>query len=72
MEKVGGREKADELAGEEIHWHNDKSMVKTVTGMVGHDVKVKAPLFNLVRCFPDLLRADSHNNRPVWKSQFDV
>jgi nucleoside-diphosphate-sugar epimerase len=47
MNKVGGREKADEIAGEEIYWHNDKKMVENVPGMVGPDVKVKAPLFNL-------------------------
>jgi hypothetical protein len=49
IDKVGGRQKADELAAEEIHWHNDKKMVSKVVGMVGPDVKVKAPLFNLVR-----------------------
>lgn len=47
MDKVGGRQKADELAGEEIYWHNDKGMVGKVVGMVGQKVKVKAPLFNL-------------------------
>jgi hypothetical protein len=49
MDKIGGRKKADETASEEIYWHNDKKMVEKVPGMVGPDVKVKAPLFNLVR-----------------------
>jgi len=47
IDRVGGRQKADELAGEEIYWHNDKKMIDKVVGMVGPDVKVKAPLFNL-------------------------
>jgi len=47
IDKVGGREKADALAAEEIYWHNDKKMLDKVVGMVGPDVKVKAPLFNL-------------------------
>lgn len=72
MEKVGGREKADQLAGEEIYWHNDKSLVSTVPGMVGPDVKVKAPLFNLVRCFHDLVGGGSHPTDLVWQSQFDI
>jgi hypothetical protein len=43
-----GRKEADTLAGEEIIFHNDKSKVKEVEGMVAHDKKVIAPLFNLV------------------------
>lgn len=43
-----GRKAADTLAGEEIIFRNDKSKVKEVTGMVPHDQKVIAPLFNLV------------------------
>lgn len=48
IEEIGGREKADELAGETIHWHNEKKLVGEVEGIVPHNVAVKAPLFNLV------------------------
>lgn len=44
-----GRQKADSIAGETIHFHNEKSNVKKVDGMISHDVKVVAPLFNIVR-----------------------
>jgi len=47
IDEIGGREKADGLAGEVIHWHNDKKHVGQVEGMVPHNVAVKAPLFNL-------------------------
>jgi hypothetical protein len=43
-----GRKEANVLAGEEIIFHNDKSKVKEVAGMVAHGQKVIAPLFNLV------------------------
>lgn len=43
-----GRQKADAVAGETIIFHNQKSNVKKVEGMVAHDEKVIAPLFNLV------------------------
>jgi hypothetical protein len=52
MEEIGGREKADELAGEIIHWHNEKKLVGEVEGMVPHNVTVKAPLFNLASSQP--------------------
>ena len=48
IDEIGGREKADELAGEAIQWHNEKKHVGEVEGMVPHNVTVKAPLFNLV------------------------
>ena len=48
IEEIGGREKADELAGETIHWHNEKKLVGEVEGMVPHNTTAKAPLFNLV------------------------
>jgi hypothetical protein len=44
-----GRIAANEQAGEEIKFHNDKSKVKDVEGMPAHDAKLVAPLFNLVR-----------------------
>lgn len=47
MANVGGRAKADELAGEEIPWHNDKSKLAEVSEIVPPDRKVVAPLFNV-------------------------
>ncbi|KAH9925227.1 uncharacterized protein B0H18DRAFT_381207 [Fomitopsis serialis] len=44
---VGGRAKADELAGEEIPFHNDKSKVSEISEMVPPDRKVVAPFFNV-------------------------
>ncbi|ETW85694.1 hypothetical protein HETIRDRAFT_407618 [Heterobasidion irregulare TC 32-1] len=43
-----GRAEADKVAGEEIYFHNEKSKVAEVQGMPPADVKVVAPLFNLV------------------------
>ena len=43
-----GRKEANQLAGEVIHFHNEKSKVKEVEGTRPHDEKVVAPLFNLV------------------------
>jgi len=43
-----GRKAADDLAGEVIPFHNDKSKVKQVEGMPPHNQKLIAPLFNLV------------------------
>ncbi|KAJ3515965.1 hypothetical protein NLJ89_g1421 [Agrocybe chaxingu] len=43
-----GRKAADDLAGEAILFHNEKSKVKEVEGMVPHEEKPVAPLFNLV------------------------
>ncbi|KAL1746969.1 hypothetical protein HDZ31DRAFT_80791 [Schizophyllum fasciatum] len=43
-----GRKAADEKAGEVIPFHNDKSKVAEVEGMVPADQKVVLPLFNLV------------------------
>jgi len=42
------RKEANQLAGELIPFHNEKSKVKEVDGMTPHDQKVIAPLFNLV------------------------
>jgi hypothetical protein len=42
------RQKADSLAGEQIIFHNEKNKVAEVEGMVPHDRKVIAPVFNLV------------------------
>jgi len=42
------RKEANQLAGEFIPFHNEKSKVKEVDGMTPHDQKVIAPLFNLV------------------------
>lgn len=47
MASVGGRAKADELAGEEIPWHNDKSKLAEVSEVFPPDRKVVAPLFNV-------------------------
>lgn len=49
-----GRKAADELAGVPILFHNDKSKVSEVEGMLPHDAKLVAPLFNLVSLFKDL------------------
>lgn len=46
MSKLG-RSEADRLAGEELHFHNDKSKVSQVDGMAPHDKKCIAPLFNI-------------------------
>ncbi|KAF9001941.1 hypothetical protein BDQ17DRAFT_1390891 [Cyathus striatus] len=43
-----GRVAADQLAGEEIIFHNDKSKVKEIEGIPPHNQKLVAPLFNLV------------------------
>ncbi|KIK06638.1 hypothetical protein K443DRAFT_674295 [Laccaria amethystina LaAM-08-1] len=43
-----GRTAANQLAGEELLFHNDKSKVKEVGEMPPHNVKPVAPLFNLV------------------------
>ena len=43
-----GRKEADVLAGEQIIFHNEKSKVQEVDGMISVDKKVVAPLFNLV------------------------
>ncbi|KAL0568646.1 hypothetical protein V5O48_013343 [Marasmius crinis-equi] len=43
-----GRQAANAAAGEEIAFHNDKNKLKDIDGMVPHDKKVVAPLFNLV------------------------
>lgn len=48
IDEIGGRQKADEVAGETIQWHNEKKHVGEVEGVVAHNVAVKAPLFNLV------------------------
>lgn len=46
---MGGRSEANSIAGEEIVFKNDKSKVDDVEGMIPHNVKVTAPLFNIVR-----------------------
>ncbi|EAU88398.2 hypothetical protein CC1G_05164 [Coprinopsis cinerea okayama7 len=43
-----GRKAADEAAGEEILFHNDKKKIKEFENIVPHDQKVIAPLFNVV------------------------
>ncbi|KAF9262204.1 hypothetical protein L218DRAFT_1042950 [Marasmius fiardii PR-910] len=43
-----GRIAANSVAGEEIVFHNDKNKLKSIEGMVPHDKKIVAPLFNLV------------------------
>ena len=43
-----GRKAADEKAGEDIPFHNDKAKVAEVEGMIPPGQKVKLPLFNLV------------------------
>jgi hypothetical protein len=48
IDEIGGREKGDVIAGEVLHWHNDKKHVGQVEGVVPHNVTVKAPLFHLV------------------------
>ncbi|OSD01666.1 hypothetical protein PYCCODRAFT_1368911 [Trametes coccinea BRFM310] len=46
MAKIG-RKEADAIAGEEIPFKNEKSKVDEVEGMVPHNQKVIAPLFNI-------------------------
>ena len=46
-----GRKAADKIAGVKIPFHNDKSKVKEVEGMIPHDQNPVAPLFNLVPYF---------------------
>lgn len=48
IDGVGGREKADELAGEVIHPHNVGKYVGEVDGVASVGDTVKAPLFHLV------------------------
>jgi len=43
-----GRKSANQIAGQAFTFHNDKSKVKEVDGMLPPDVKPVAPLFNLV------------------------
>jgi nucleoside-diphosphate-sugar epimerase len=43
-----GRTEANKMAGEEIPFHNDPSMVNQVLGMPSPGTKVVAPLFNIV------------------------
>lgn len=43
-----GRAEADRVAGEEVHFHNEKSKVSEVTGMPPATQKVVVPLFNIV------------------------
>ncbi|EIM90215.1 NAD-P-binding protein [Stereum hirsutum FP-91666 SS1] len=43
-----GRAEADKVAGEEVHFHNEKSKVSEVTGMPPATQKVVVPLFNIV------------------------
>ena len=43
-----GRKAANEAAGEEIPFHNDKKKVKDFENIVPHNQKLVAPLFNLV------------------------
>ncbi|KAG5650371.1 hypothetical protein H0H81_012458 [Sphagnurus paluster] len=43
-----GRASANAKAGEDVPFHNDKKKVKEVEEMPSHDLKLVAPLFNLV------------------------
>lgn len=43
-----GRREADAKAGETIYFHNTASKTKEVEGMPEPDVKLIAPLFNIV------------------------
>lgn len=43
-----GRAEADKLAGEEIHFHNDKAKVAGVEGIPPPNQKIIVPLFNIV------------------------
>ncbi|PFH49119.1 hypothetical protein AMATHDRAFT_63842 [Amanita thiersii Skay4041] len=43
-----GRAAANQAAGEQIAFHNEKSKVKEVEGMPAHDEKLIAPVFNVV------------------------
>lgn len=47
MASVGGRTEADAIAGEELVFKNDKSKADEIEGMVPHNVKVIAPVFNI-------------------------
>lgn len=42
-----GRQEANTIAGEELSFHNDKSALKEVEGIVPPERKVVAPLFNI-------------------------
>jgi hypothetical protein len=53
-----GRTAANQLAGEELLFHNDKSKVKEVGEMPPHNVKPVAPLFNLVRFSVSIIALD--------------
>ncbi|PCH38678.1 hypothetical protein WOLCODRAFT_23505 [Wolfiporia cocos MD-104 SS10] len=46
MHRVGGRAKADELAGEEIPFRNDKKAAE-IEGVISPETRVVAPLFHL-------------------------
>lgn len=48
IDRVGGRTKANEIAGEEIPFRNDKSKAAQVPAMAPPDQKIVAPLFHLV------------------------
>ncbi|KZT26498.1 hypothetical protein NEOLEDRAFT_1177499 [Neolentinus lepideus HHB14362 ss-1] len=43
-----GRQEANTLAGESINFHNDKSVLKEVEGIVPPEQKIVAPVFNIV------------------------
>lgn len=47
IDRVGGRTKANEIAGEEIPFRNDKSKAAQVPAMAPPDQKIVAPLFHL-------------------------
>lgn len=49
-----GRNSANQVAGQAILFHNDKSKVKEVDGMLLASEKPVAPLFNLVHLFLDI------------------
>lgn len=63
-----GRAEADKIAGEEVHFHNEKSKVSEVTGMPPANQKVVVPLFNIVSSL-----SGSNSLSPVYRySSFAV
>lgn len=56
-----GRKAADAIAGVPIAFHNDKSKISVVDGMLPYETKPLAPLFNLVSSF---LRAPMASSDP--------
>lgn len=69
-----GRAEADKVAGEEVHFHNEKSKVSEVTGMPPATQKVVVPLFNIVSPSPGsflLSPVSVYNSFAVGRRQSD-